>query len=99
MAERATAPVESAEKAAAFKKMLNTEGEMRQYQAISRYNALIIGLHNYYQMATMVSEDFNDIEWKTGRQVKSQLIKQGAVKKSKNATASQSECGICADTQ
>mgnify|MGYP002624312082 CR=1 FL=1 len=65
---------------AAFKKMLNTEGEMRQYQAISRYNALIIGLHNYYQMATMVSEDFNDIEWKTGRQVKSQLRKQGAVK-------------------
>ena len=67
---------------AAFKKMLNPKGEMPQYQAISRYNALIMGLHNYYQLATMVSEDFNDIEWKTGRQVKSQLKKQGSVKTS-----------------
>lgn len=39
-----------------------------------------MGLHNYYHLATMVSEDFNEIEWKTGRQVKHQLKRQGAAK-------------------
>ena len=38
---------------------------MKQYQAITRYNALIMGLDNYYHLATMVSEDFNEIEWRT----------------------------------
>ncbi|MBQ7628818.1 MAG: group II intron reverse transcriptase/maturase [Selenomonadaceae bacterium] len=63
-----------------FKKIVDTNGEMKQYQAISKYNALIMGLHNYYHLATMVSEDFNKIEWKTGRQVKHQLKRQGATK-------------------
>ena len=53
-----------------FKKIVDTNGEMKQYQAISKYNALIMGLHKYYHLATMVSEDFNEIEWRTGRQVK-----------------------------
>lgn len=64
----------------AFKKLLDTADEMKQYQAITRYNALVMGLHNYYHLATMVSEDFNEIEWKTGRQFKYQLKRQGAIK-------------------
>ena len=64
----------------AFKKLLDTKNEMKQYQAISKYNALIMGLHNYYHLATMVSEDFNEIEWRTGRQVKHQLQRQAATK-------------------
>lgn len=60
--------------------MLDTEDEMKQYQAISRYNVLIMGLHNYYHLVTMVSEDFNEIEWRTGRQVKNQIKRQDATK-------------------
>lgn len=69
----------------AFKKLIDTNGDLRQFQAISRYNALVMGLHNYYHLATMVAEDFNDIEWITGRQRKAQLIKQGATKFLKGA--------------
>ena len=68
-----------------FKKLINPKDKMNQYQAISRYNALIMGLHNYCHLATMVSEDFNEIEWITGRQVKHQLKMQGATKNLKGS--------------
>ena len=34
------------------------------YQEINKYNAYVIGVHNYYEMATHVYEDFKEIAYK-----------------------------------
>jgi len=31
------------------------------YGAVNKYNAYVIGIHNYYAKATLVSVDFNQI--------------------------------------
>lgn len=61
----------------AILQIADTDEGMKQYMAISRYNALVIGKQDYYRFATNVSEDFNDIEWKTGALLKRRLEKQG----------------------
>lgn len=36
-------------------------------RAIGRYNAFVIGMHNYYQMATHIAKDVNKIDFQTFR--------------------------------
>ena len=43
---------------------------MTEARAILRYNAFVMGEHNYYQMATGVSLDFRDIGYQAGKIVK-----------------------------
>lgn len=45
----------------ACKDLLNQNNQSQINANISRYNSIVAGLHNYYSMATMVSEDFRAI--------------------------------------
>lgn len=45
----------------ACKYLLNQNNQSQIDANISRYNSIVAGLHNYYAMATMVSEDFREI--------------------------------------
>lgn len=47
-----------------IQKPANTEAE---YRAIALYNAYVIGVHNYYQIATHISKDFRKIAFKVKR--------------------------------
>lgn len=44
----------------------NTEAE---YKAVMQYNAYVIGIHNYYQIATHISKDFGVIAFKVRRTI------------------------------
>jgi group II intron reverse transcriptase/maturase len=52
-----------------------------QYQAVSRFNAYLIGIHNYYGKATMVSADFKKIAYSVHKSLKARL--KSAVKSKK----------------
>ena len=64
----------------AFKEIIYIKKKNGQPQAIKKYNALVMGLHNYYQIATMVSEDFRDIEWIEWHSRNMRLKRLGATK-------------------
>jgi group II intron reverse transcriptase/maturase len=55
----------------AIKEVARPTGKSTEYDAIRKYNSMIIGWHNYYQIATDVSLDFDKINfriqkvWKT----------------------------------
>ncbi len=49
--------------AAAITEIQNARSENAQYSAIQKYNSVVYGLHNYYRVATKVSEDFSKIAW------------------------------------
>ncbi len=49
--------------AAAITEIQNAGSENAQYSAIQKYNSVVYGLHNYYRVATKVSEDFSKIAW------------------------------------
>ena len=38
--------------------------DLKRYQIINQYNSYVIGIHNYYQHATMAATDFADIGYK-----------------------------------
>jgi len=48
-------------------------GKRTEYQAISRYNSAVIGVHNYYNMATLVSLDFNKLAFSVHKSLKARL--------------------------
>jgi len=52
-----------------------------QYQAVGRYNAYIVGIHNYYSKATMVSADFKKIAFAVHKSLKARLRKSIKSKK------------------
>ncbi len=49
--------------AAAITEIQNAGSKAAQYAAIQKYNSVVYGLHNYYRVATKVSEDFSKIAW------------------------------------
>lgn len=67
----------------AIEKIENTQEKEKQYQAISRYNALVMGVHNYYRIATHISVDCRNIEWRTGHMLKNRLTRIGLSKEPK----------------
>jgi len=58
----------------------DTHGKEKQFQAISRYNALVLGVHNYYRIATHIVIDCREIEWRTGYMLKKRLSRLGLSK-------------------
>lgn len=44
-----------------------------QFQAVNRYNAYVIGIHNYYGKATMVAADFKKIAFSVHKSLKARL--------------------------
>lgn len=53
--------------------MKRPPNEREQYRAIQRYNSVVVGLHNYYRLATHVSQDFYAIAFPIKRQMHSRL--------------------------
>ena len=43
------------------------------YGAINKYNAYVIGVHNYYAIATLVSMDFNQIAFGVQKSLRARL--------------------------
>ena len=55
------------------KAMKNPPNEREQYKAILSYNSVVVGLHNYYRLATHVSQDFYAIAFPIKRQLHGRL--------------------------
>jgi group II intron reverse transcriptase/maturase len=51
-------------------------GKRGEYKAVSRYNSFVIGVHNYYDMATKVSLDFNKLAFSVHKSLKARLRKR-----------------------
>lgn len=57
----------------------NPENEQEAHKAINRFNAAVIGKHQYYQIATCVYEDFDRIAFRVNKTMKNRL--KGRLKK------------------
>ena len=53
-----------------IKKIYHSGGNMPGYTAVNRYNSYVIGIHNYYAMATHVSVDFHPIAFLVKKSLK-----------------------------
>jgi group II intron reverse transcriptase/maturase len=53
-----------------------SHGKRAEYEAISRYNSYVIGVHDYYRMATMVSQDFKGLAFSVHKSLKARLQKR-----------------------
>jgi len=51
----------------------HTDGKDGQYTAVSMYNSFVIGVHNYYNMATHVQKDFREIAFPIYKSLKARL--------------------------
>ncbi|HEX3027115.1 MAG TPA: group II intron reverse transcriptase/maturase [Clostridia bacterium] len=64
-----------------------THGKRTEYNAICKYNAYVLGIHEYYQMATQVCNDLHSIAFSVHKSLKARLhsrIKTAKVVKEKN---------------
>lgn len=51
-------------------------GRRAEHAAISRFNSYVIGIHNYYSMATKVCHDLNKLAFSTHKSLKARLKKR-----------------------
>lgn len=65
------------------KAIQHPKSEQDQHRQIFRYNSIVIGMHNYYRIATCVNLDFSPIAFAIGKQMKNRLGKQGLSKQGK----------------
>ena len=47
-----------------------------EYEAVSRFNSYVIGVHNYYRMATMVSHDLKKLAFSVPKSLKARMNKR-----------------------
>ena len=66
-----------------IKAIQHPNGDLDQHKQIFRYNSIVVGMHNYYQVATCVNLDFSPIAFAIGKQMKNRLGKQGLSKQGK----------------
>lgn len=66
-----------------IKAIQHPKSEQDQHRQIFRYNSIVIGMHNYYRIATCVNLDFSPIAFAIGKQMKNRLGKQGLSKQGK----------------
>lgn len=52
------------------------QGKRTEYQAICRYNAYVMGIHDYYQMATKVCDDLTPFALSVHKSLKARLRKR-----------------------
>ena len=45
-------------------------------EEVNRYNRMVLGIQNYYRMATLISEDCGTIQWRISRIIHNRLSKQ-----------------------
>ncbi|OLN25151.1 group II intron reverse transcriptase/maturase [Desulfosporosinus metallidurans] len=55
------------------KEIQKPQGMQTGYEAVNKYNAYVIGVHNYYAIATLVSVDFNQIAFGVKKSLKARL--------------------------
>ncbi len=55
------------------KEIQRPQGMQTGYGAINKYNAYVIGVHNYYAIATLVSMDFNQIAFGVQKSLRARL--------------------------
>ena len=53
------------------KNMAHPKNDMMTYQIIGAYNAFVMGVHQYYSLATEVNKDFHRISFHVNRTLKS----------------------------
>lgn len=51
-------------------------GKRTEYAAVSRFNSYVLGVHNYYSMATMVNPDFSSLAFSVHKSLKARLQKR-----------------------
>ncbi len=56
-----------------IKKIQKPDSKNGQYKAVSQYNSFVIGVHNYYEMATCVQKDFRKIAFPILKSFKARL--------------------------
>jgi hypothetical protein len=61
------------------KDIQNPQNQQEAHKAINRFNAVVIGKHQYYQIATCVYEDFDQIAFSVNKTMKNRL--KGRLKK------------------
>lgn len=49
------------------------QGARAEYTAVARYNAYVLGVHNYYSMATMICHDFHMLAFSVHKSLKARL--------------------------
>jgi group II intron reverse transcriptase/maturase len=59
------------------------EKEQAQHLDIIRYNQIVVGIHGYYDMATMITEDVHRLFLGLDKTMKCRLGKRGSLKKEK----------------
>ena len=52
------------------------QGKHTEYDAISKYNSAVMGIHGYYNLATMVAADFRNIAFSVQKSLKARLKKR-----------------------
>lgn len=62
--------------------LCKSKGETAEYYAVSDYNSYVMGIHNYYKMATCVNADFQPLAYGIKQSIKIRL--QERVKRRKN---------------
>lgn len=66
-----------------IKAIQHPKNDQDQHRQVFRYNSIVVGMHNYYQIATCVNLDFSPIAFSVGKQMKNRLGKQGLSKQGK----------------
>lgn len=51
-------------------------GKRAEYEAVSRYNSYVIGVHNYYSMATMVCDDLKFMAFSVQKSLRARMGKR-----------------------
>ena len=60
----------------AMKEIKITEGTANTQRAISKYNSIVYGVHQYFRIATMIAEDMGDISYQMQHICKSNKLKR-----------------------
>lgn len=68
------------------------QGKRTEYTAICRYNAYVLGIHEYYQLATQVCNDLHPIAFSVHKSLKARLGKR--VKTAKTVKKRNTPCKI-----
>ena len=67
-------------------------GKRSEHAAVTRYNSYVLGVHNYYSMATMVSRDLRKLAFSVQKSLKSRL--QERVRTAKEVKERKLSCEI-----
>lgn len=64
-----------------IKRIQRPKDQKQQYKEITKYNEMVIGIQNYYQIANNSTISFNKIQWSVNRKIKNRLAtkKEGTI--------------------